>query len=68
VKQIAMSALSPNPYVLTIDGWFEAQRVSGRFDSDEFNQRRGRLCAALKRSVRDRRDEALVGLDHLALC
>ena len=60
VKQVVMSS-SPAPYLLTVEGWFEAKRVSGHFESEEFRRRRGRVCAAMKRAVDDRRDVALIG-------
>jgi hypothetical protein len=56
----------PYPYALTIEGWFKAQHVSGRFDSPEFDDRRGRLCAAMKRAVPDRTEMALLTPDELA--
>jgi hypothetical protein len=56
----------PNPYRLTIRGWVEAQRVSGRLESDEFDERRGRLCAALKRAVKGRDHEAILDYAELA--
>ena len=65
VKQVVMSS-SAEPYVITTRGWFEAQRVSGNFDSDEFHRRQGRLCAAMKQAVNDRRDVALVNWRELA--
>jgi hypothetical protein len=33
VKQVVFSS-NPEPYALTVEGWFQAQRISGRFDSE----------------------------------
>jgi hypothetical protein len=57
---------NPQPYVLTSDGWFHAQRIAGRFDTEEFDARRGRLCAALKGTVKGRQDEALLDYQEVA--
>ena len=57
---------NPEPYALTTEGWFQAQRVSGRFDSEEFHERRGQLCAAMKRAVDGREDLALIDCRGLA--
>jgi hypothetical protein len=57
---------NPKPYVLTTEGWFKAHQVSGRFQSEEFHQRRGRLCAAMKRAVQERDDVALLDWRDLA--
>lgn len=65
IRQIAFAA-DPNPYALTDDGWLESQRVSGRLESNEFHQRRGRLCAALKRAVDGRDREAVLSYAELA--
>jgi hypothetical protein len=65
VEQKKMSS-NPEPWCLTTEGWFQAQRVSGRFDSENFQKRRGRLCAAMKRAVDGRRDHSAVGLPELA--
>lgn len=48
------------PYSLTIAGWFEAQQVSGRFASAEFNERRARVLKVLKTAVDGRRAPALL--------
>jgi hypothetical protein len=65
VEQIAFSS-NPNPYALTLDGWFEGQRVSGRFESEQFDLRRGRLCAAMKDAVKGRREEQFLECAKLA--
>jgi DNA-binding Lrp family transcriptional regulator len=65
IRQIVFSS-NPNPYTLTRDGWLESQRVSGRLESDEFHQRRGRLCAAMKRAVDGRHREAILDCAELA--
>jgi hypothetical protein len=54
------------PYELTPEGWFEAQKVSGRFASAEFDERRARLFSAMKRLVDGRDREVLVGWRELA--
>jgi hypothetical protein len=66
ITQIAMLGTSQSPYMLTLNGWFEAQRVSGRFDSDEFNERRGRLCAAMKKAVAGRHQREILDWRALA--
>jgi hypothetical protein len=65
VEQVVFSS-NPEPYALTMEGWFQAQRISGRFDSEEFHRRRGRLCAAMKRAVDGRQDMALLDCRQLA--
>jgi hypothetical protein len=65
VEQVVFSS-NPEPYAMTMEGWFQAQRVSGRFDSEEFHRRRGRLCAAMKRAVVGRHDATLVDYRKLA--
>jgi hypothetical protein len=57
---------NPAPYVLTTEGWFQSQRVSGRLDSPDFHRRRGRLCGAMKRAVEGRQEMALLGCCALA--
>jgi hypothetical protein len=56
----------PEPYALTDEGWFQAQRAAGHFDSAAFNDRRARVRAAMKRAVVGRRDDALLRWDELA--
>lgn len=53
-------------YELTGFGWLEAIEATGEIDSPEFQERFGRLCAALKRRVKGRREEGSVGLEELA--
>jgi len=65
IEQIVFSS-NPEPYVLTLDGWYEAQRAAGLLDSNAFHERRGRVCAALKGAVAGRRDDALLRWDELA--
>jgi hypothetical protein len=65
IKQVVMLS-SPQPYMLTLDGWFEAQQVSARFDSDEFRKRKGRLCATMKAAVDGRDVTALMDWRELA--
>jgi hypothetical protein len=65
IEQIAFSS-NREPYALKMKGWFQAQRLSGRFDCDEFQKRRGRLCAAMKHAVNSRRDEAIIDCSDLA--
>ena len=64
--KLIMFLSNPQPYELTTHGWFTAQRVAERFDTDEFDGRRARLCAALKDAVKDRRDEALLDFREVA--
>jgi hypothetical protein len=65
VKQIAQHRSSASPFMLTLDGWYAAQEVSGRFTSTEFDLRRGRLCATLKKFVAGRRERSIVHIDHV---
>lgn len=65
-KQVVMLGSSKNPYLLTQEGWFIAQQVSGRFDSAEFDARRGRLCAAMKKITAGRNQRVLVDWRKLA--
>lgn len=66
VKLAVQPGSSPHPYLLTLNGWYVAQNVSGRFDSEEFDQRRGRLCAAMKKATAGRNERAIVDWRHLA--
>jgi hypothetical protein len=65
IKQVAQFGSSATPFLLTIEGWFKAQEVSGRFASAEFDERRGRLCAALKSFIDGRHAFAIVHIDHV---
>lgn len=65
IKQIAQLGSSTTPFMLTLAGWVKAQELSGRFASDEFNERRGRLCATLKQFVAGRHARAIVHIDHV---
>ncbi len=65
IKQVAQFGSSEVPYMLTLSGWYKAQQVSGRFDSAEFNERRGQLCAAMKKFVAGRHERAIVHIDRL---
>ena len=58
VEQVCFSS-DPQPYRLTLEGWFRAQLAAGQFDSDDFNARRGRVLAAIKSAVAGRHDGAL---------
>ena len=51
---------------MTDEGWFQAQRAAGHFDSTEFNARRARVCAAMKVAVAGRRNDALLVWKELA--
>jgi hypothetical protein len=65
IRQIVFSS-NPEPYILTLEGWHQAQRISGRFDSEEFQRRRGRLCAAMKLAVDGRDDVVIIDYADLA--
>jgi hypothetical protein len=65
IKQVAQFGSTDTPFMLTLSGWYKAQEVSGRFASPEFNERRGRLCAALKTFVAGRHERAIVHIDHV---
>ena len=65
VKVIAFLS-DPHPYALTLAGWLAAQRASGRLESEQFNDRRGRLCAALKATVKGRDHEVILEWRELA--
>ena len=49
--ETVMFLSNPEPYLLTLEGWLQAQRAAGHFDSAEFSDRRARVCAAMKRAV-----------------
>jgi hypothetical protein len=57
------------PYALTVRGWSQAQDVAGHFKTDDFADRRGRLCAALKATIKlkGRGDESMVDYREVAL-
>jgi hypothetical protein len=57
---------NPQPYLLTQSGWYAALHIAGKLDSDEFDTRRGQLCAALKDAVKGRRDEAILDCREVA--
>lgn len=57
---------SPQPWRLTLNGWLCAQRVAGYFDSDAFNERRGRLCAAMKKMVKGRQGDVFASEQQAA--
>jgi hypothetical protein len=57
---------SPQPWRLTLNGWLCAQRVAGYFDSDAFNERRGRLCAAMKKMVKGRQGDVFASEQQIA--
>lgn len=61
-----VSLSNPEPFALTLEGWFTAQRVSGRFDSAEFHARRGRVCAAMKQATAGRNESAILDWRELA--
>ena len=65
IKQVAQFGSSETPFMLTLSGWYKAQEVSGRFSSSEFDERRGRLCATLKRFVAGRHERAVVHIDRV---
>jgi hypothetical protein len=64
--EVVMFLSNPRPYLLTKSGWLTAQRIAGRFDTDEFDARRARLCAALKSTVKGRQSEAIVDCQEVA--
>jgi hypothetical protein len=64
--RLAMFLSNPRPYELTCSGWFEAQRIAGRFETADFNERRARLCAALKGAVKGRSNDAVLTISELA--
>lgn len=66
VRLAVQPGSSPNPFELTLDGWYEAQKASGRFDSDEFHQRRGRVCAAMKKATAGRNQRVIIDWRKLA--
>jgi hypothetical protein len=65
IKQVAQFGSSDVPFLLTLEGWFKAQEVSGRFASAEFDERRGRLCATLKGFIAGRHARAIVHIDRV---
>ena len=65
-EQIVQLGSSKEPYLLTLDGWFTAQKVSGRFGSAEFDARRGRVCAAMKAVTAGRHERVLLDWRKLA--
>lgn len=56
----------PPHYQLTGGGWAKAMQVSERAETVEFQERLGKLTAALKQRIKGRSDEALVSLHELA--
>jgi hypothetical protein len=47
-------------FYLTPRGWLIGLDLTGRINESEFLDRVGRLCAAVKKHVKDRREDALV--------
>jgi DNA-binding PadR family transcriptional regulator len=64
--EVVVYMSNAKPYELTKSGWYNAQRIAGRFETDEFAERRGRLCAALKGPVKGRREEAIMDCGEIA--
>jgi hypothetical protein len=52
-------------FQLTGIGWFCAMEIQGKFDTPEFQQRFGKLSAALKALVKGRHDQQITIIDGL---
>jgi diguanylate cyclase (GGDEF)-like protein len=65
--ELVMFVSNPKPYVLTPDGWFHAQRVAGRFGTDDFAQRmaNGGTVTTHHDITEQRRSEAKIA--HMAV-